>query len=282
MAGPTRTEVGAIPAPALRRFVTRYAGFELAGLPPGEHLGTPAHTLTAVITFGGPLEVRVPPPLQGTGGEYASIASGLTTRAVAIRHGGDQRGVKLSLTPVGARALYGLPAAQLADAVVPLDGVLGGLGRELQERLRAATTWPDRFHLLDELLARAVARTERTRTGALDVRPEVAASWRRLVETWGQVRVDTLARELGWSRRHLSARFRAEFGLAPKTLARILRFEHAHRLATGAATPSWAEVAAQAGYADQAHLVRDWRDFTGHTPAAWLGADLLADGLGHG
>jgi AraC-like DNA-binding protein len=60
--------------------------------------------------------------------------------------------------------------------------------------------------------------------------------------------------------------FRRELGLPPKTLARLVRFERAHRLTSRAATEGWAAVAADAGYYDQAHLIRDFRAFSGSTP----------------
>ena len=96
------------------------------------------------------------------------------------------------------------------------------------------------------------------------------------------MRVGDLAHDLGCSRRHLTARFREEFGLTPKTLARILRLEQAVGLVAAAGAPAWAEVSAAAGYADQAHLVRDWRSFTGRTPSSWFDGDVLVDGRPHG
>lgn len=275
---PVRIEIGGRPAAPLRAFVTAYTGFDLHGFPPGVHLGTPTHTLTAVMTFGDPLDIGLPAALSGTSGPYRSLVSGLMTRSVAIGHSGRQRGVKISLTPLGARVVFGVPARELTDTVLPLDDLLGDLRPELDDRIAAAATWPRRFRVLDDVLSRAVTRTLRTRTRVLDVRPEVAETWHRLVTADGGVRVSELANDLGWSRRHLSARFREEFGLTPRTLARILRFQRAVRLVAERDEPAWAEVSAEAGYADQAHLVRDWRDFTGHTPVSWLRGDVLVDG----
>lgn len=275
---PVRIEIGGRPAAPLRPFVAGYTGFDLCGYRPGVHLGVPARTLTAVLTFGDPLDVEVPAALTGPSGCYPSMVSGLMTQAISIRHSGRQRGVKLSLTPLGARVLFGVPAATLANTVASLADVLAGLWPQLADRLAEATTWPQRFGGLDDVLARAAARTLRSDTRLLEVRPEVAATWNRLLASGGRERVGDIAGDLGWSRRHLSARFREEFGLTPRTLARILRFEHAVRLVSAAGVAAWAEVSAAAGYADQAHLVRDWKDFTGRTPTAWIAGDVLVDG----
>jgi AraC-like DNA-binding protein len=96
--------------------------------------------------------------------------------------------------------------------------------------------------------------------------PKVAWARRRLHESGGQVPVAQLVREVGWSRRHFTARFREQVGLPPKTLARVLRFERAARMGERRGSRSWADVAAACGYYDQAHLVRDFQDLAGCTP----------------
>ncbi|MFE6229051.1 helix-turn-helix domain-containing protein [Streptomyces sp. NPDC057854] len=262
------------PAPALRRYVRSYTGFDLRGFPPGVHCGPPGRALTAVISLSGPLEVAAGVGDGSPVARFGGVAGGLMSRSVAIHHDGRQEGVQVSLTPLGARAVYGVPAAALADRLVPLDELLGSLGGELADRLRAAPTWAARFAVLDELLLRAVGRGAGG-DPADRVRPEVAEAWRRLVAARGRVQVGAVAGELGWSRRYLTERFRGELGLSPKTFARVLRFEHAHDLATARDPLPWSEVATVSGYADQAHLVREWSAFTGRSPTAWRRGEVL-------
>lgn len=230
--------------------------------------------LTAVISLSDPLEVATGVDDGSPVTRFGSVAGGLMCRSVAIHHDGHQRGVQVSLTPLGARAVYGMPAAALVHQLVPLDELLGALGVELVDRLRTATTWAARFAVLDELLLRAVGRSDGGER-VPRVRPEVAEAWRRLVAARGRVQVGAVAAELGWSRRYLTERFRSEVGLLPKTFARVLRFEHAHELATAHAPLPWADVAALSGYADQAHLVREWSEFTGRSPTAWRRGEVL-------
>src|ERR1035438_6503164 len=80
--------------------------------------------------------------------------------------------------------------------------------------------------------------------------------------------VDWMARQAGLSPRQFRRRCMEEAGLGPKRLARVLRFRYANRLAAAARRPDWSLIAASAGYFDQAHLIRDFREFTGRTPAA--------------
>lgn len=268
-------QVEAQPAAALRPYVTSYVGYQLSGFPAGLHMGTPAQTLTAVVSLSEALDLAVVPGGLPQGGRFASVASGLTSRSVAIRHDGNQHGVQIGLTPFGARAIYGMPAAALVDTLVPLDELLGALDAELVDRLAGTTMWDERFAALDHVLLRKLGESDAGRHGPHQVRPEVAEAWRRLVTARGQVRVDALAADLAWSRPHLSRQFRHELGLTPKTMARILRFEHAHQLAVDDDPLSWAQISAVAGYADQAHLVRDWRELTGRSPTEWRRGEVL-------
>ncbi|MFJ2434687.1 helix-turn-helix domain-containing protein [Streptomyces anulatus] len=270
----TATGIAVRPAPALRQYVDSYVGFDLRGLPAGVHCGPPSRALTAVISLSVPLELSADVDGGAPVTRFSSVAGGLMCRSVAIHHDGRQHGVQLSLTPLGARAIYGLPAAELAQRLVPLDELLGALAVELVDRLRAATTWTARFTALDELLLRAVGRGAGGDRAPRE-RPEVAEAWRHLVTARGCVQVGAIAAELGWSRRYLTERFRGEVGLSPKTFARVLRFEHAHELAAAQDPLPWADVASVSGYADQAHLVRDWREFTNRTPTAWRRGEVL-------
>lgn len=109
-------------------------------------------------------------------------------------------------------------------------------------------------------------------------RPEVDHAWQLLRRSHGRAPIREIAREVarevGWSTRHLGQRFRAELGHPPKTTARVLRFEHSHRLLR--AGRPLAEVAAECGYSDQPHLNRDWLELAGTSPTRWVREDELA------
>jgi transcriptional regulator GlxA family with amidase domain len=98
--------------------------------------------------------------------------------------------------------------------------------------------------------------------------------WQALLSARGEVSISGLARETGWTSRHLGARFRAEIGLSPKAAARVVRFDRARRLlqrrvAAGGA-PALADLAAACGYYDQAHLAREFRSLAGCPPSHWV------------
>jgi AraC-like DNA-binding protein len=254
------------PPARLRPLVAHYSGYRYAGLPPGTHHGLPSPYLTVVISLGKPTRTAVTPGRGQPPSDFAALAGGLHTRAALIEHDGDQYGVQLALTPAGARSLFGMPAGELGGTVVPLDGLLPTPAGELIDRLASAPTWMARFAVLDEVLSRHAGRREAASA-------ELRHAWALLTARGGQVRVDALAREVGWSRRHLGERFTAEYGLTPKEAARVVRFERSTRLLRRGDRPSLAEVAARCGFYDQAHLAREWNDFIGCPPSAWLTGD---------
>ncbi|TWG97839.1 AraC-like DNA-binding protein [Nocardioides sp. J9] len=245
--------------PALRRHVAARVPYDVVFGAPGVHRGLPSTTLTLVLPLDEPLRVAwagQPDSLHGA----ASSLSGLHARPALVHHGGSQRGVQLALTVEGARVLLGRPAADLAGALTDLDeAAVPAPLRALPERLHAVPDWRTRVALVDRCLADLAA-------GGGDAAPraEVAHALARL--TAGR-RVAEVADEVGYSRRRLGTLVRAETGLAPKDFQRVARLQHTRGLL---GHRPLAEVAATCGYADQAHLAREWRALTGCTPTTWL------------
>jgi AraC-like DNA-binding protein len=253
--------------PALRPYLGDLIGYAYLGEPPELHRGLPSQYLTIVITLDEPLGLAwAGEPVE----KFSTLASGLHPSAVRIGGSPNLSGLQLALTPAGCRALLGLPAGELATTTISLDELLGHSVVELSERLREAPEWEQRFDILENLFLEAW-RDE----PAPEPRAELSWAWRRLRETAGGVGVQELAREVGWSRRHLSERFRAEYGLAPKVAARVLRFEQAVALLKRRPQTTLADLAADLGYADQAHLTREWHALAGCSPRQWMAEELL-------
>jgi AraC-like DNA-binding protein len=251
----------------------RTAGATMAGFRgwPGRTVDLvviPQPTVTLVIGFGdGPIAVE-----DGAGGQrHGSIAAGMAIGAVRASARAVEC-VQVRLSPVAAHAVLGVAPESLGRSAVTLEELWGPPAARIEDRLRAASSWEDRFAIVDAALARR-------RDAGRPVSPEVAFAWRRIITSGGLVRVEELAGETGWSRKRLWARFRAQVGLTPKRAAKLARFDHAvHRLAAGEPAAS---AAAETGYADQSHLHRDVQEFTAMTPVAvaaqpWLSVDDVA------
>jgi AraC-like DNA-binding protein len=245
------------PGGALRDQVHRVAGF-------AEHAGEavprrelPHAGVTLILSLGEPIRIS-----SATGsGVYTSFLAGLHQIPVDTEHDGTLRCIQVDLSPLGAYRLLGMPMSELADTVIGLEQLARPGWRDLGERLAGEASWPDRFQLLERAVA-DLARNHPVED------PEVGWAWRALAGSHGNVPIGRLAAEVGWSRRHFAARFRQQVGLTPKSAAQLLRFSRALSMLSGSRPIS--EVAAEAGYADHSHLVREFRRLTGSTPSQLL------------
>ncbi|MEU2747410.1 helix-turn-helix domain-containing protein [Streptomyces collinus] len=240
------------------------AGFRIRELDALRMVPHPAVTL--LLEFGPDSPVLDGGPGQQQRGSIVA-GPGLGSGGAVRARGENVECVQVRLSPVIARAVLGTSPSDLDGAVVSLGDLWGREASRIREQLGEISSWQDRFALTDVLLAR---RHE----ARPPVDPEVAWAWHRIVVSRGLIRVEGLAAEVGWSRKRLWSRFRSQLGLPPKRAVKLVRFDHAaHRLVAGEGA---AEVAADSGYADQSHLHRDVKAFTGATPATMAGEPFLA------
>jgi len=168
----------------------------------------------------------------------------------------------ISFRPGAAGAVLGAPLSELADHHVPLDALWGARGPELHERLLTAAHPTAVFRLLEQSLGAGIQRP-------LLMHPAVAHALASCLPTCLPARVTDIRRAAGYSPRHFIALFRAAVGLTPKHYYRIQRFNDVvRRLAAGSGAPL-ADIALASGYSDQAHLTREFREFTGVTPTQY-------------
>lgn len=256
------------PAPHLAAQVLRYSGYVEATPSLIPRLEVPNGEIVVIIDLGPGW--RLAATDGGEAERHGSFVAGLWDRAVLVDCPGAAHCLQVDLTPAGACRLFGRPLADLTNRAVALGDLMGADADRLIDRLHAARGWAARFAILDAALTARMARP--AIAGAA-----VERAWQRLATTHGRLAIAALAVELGCSRKHLSARFQAELGMAPKLAARVLRFQHALRLASRGRHGGWADIAAACGYSDQAHLSRDFQRFAGSSPSA-LARRMLPDG----
>ncbi|HZA49998.1 MAG TPA: helix-turn-helix domain-containing protein [Myxococcaceae bacterium] len=163
------------------------------------------------------------------------------------------------LHPGASDVLFGAPADALAGRHTRLDDLWGRFADEVRERLVEAAVPERQLAFFENLL---IARAPRVR----GVHPAVAASLAHFAVGRS---VRDMVRDTGYSHRHFLALFRREVGLTPKVHCRLLRFQAAvARLHEQTATPL-ADVALDAGYSDQPHFVREFRELSGITPGEY-------------
>lgn len=209
--------------------------------------------------------------------------SGMRSRPIIIEAQQQASLLIIRFRPGGAMPFLRFASEGIADLVSSLEDVLGRPAELLRERVLEAPTPEIRMQAVEDWLFERAGGSPR---------PDPLIGYlTRQLDTGAVTRVADLAEEAGISERHLLNLFRARVGLAPKRYARVRRFQRVLRemvLECSAAEdlalegqplsePDWAALAAQFGYADQSHLVRDFHEFAATTPsryvAAWRGLD---------
>lgn len=175
----------------------------------------------------------------------------------AIAHG-DYLGIRFR--PGMARFFLDLPADEITDRREPLGREFLFRADDLSGDIRSDRV----FERLDRGLSECLARRD-PRLSAIDI------AIRRIAASYGGVRIDAMAADLGRSRRQLEREFLRTVGLSPKHFAVVSRFRHAAARLESRPRDSLAAIAADAGYADQSHMVRDFRQFAGVPPSHWPG-----------
>ncbi len=249
--------------------VVSACAYESSGIPAGDHRGLPSPWITFIVSIDGPVRVsgtvddgdRFDPDLATS---YDVIVAGLHPVAARVEQPSEQRGVQLALHPLAAPALLGCRSAELLGPGDHGHEVLGRAATELHDRVSSRDDAEGRLDAVQDWVRSRVDDARRT-----SVRPELLAAWRVVQAAEGRCRVEDLARAVALSPRQLRTLMVAETGLSPKQLCRQFRFDNviAH-LAAGSQT--LAEIAAEVGYADQAHLTREFRQMAGCTPSQWL------------
>ena len=249
--------------------VAAAVAYESHGIPHGEHRGMPSPWLTFIVSVDGPVRVSGTvhegdrfDPERAT--SYDVILAGLHPVAARVEQPTDQAGVQLSVHPLAARALLGCRAAELTGQGDHGLDVLGREARELHDRVGSQQTDDDRLDVVQEWM-----RARIDSGPASVVRPELWRAWQVAASSHGRCRVEAMAAEVQLSPRQLRSLMLAELGLSPKELCRLFRFDRVIAGLIGGEL-TLGEVAADAGYADQSHLNREFAQMTGCSPTAWL------------
>jgi AraC-like DNA-binding protein len=187
---------------------------------------------------------------------------GTLTRPLQVRPQGPVRTMGVRFRPYGLSAFLAAPLHELTDRTTPLVDIWNGAARRLEQALGDARTDAERVRKAEQfLLDRLRPRVDQ----AIEVQVQL------ILRARGQVRIGPLARRMGVSPRQVERRFRDTVGVGPKALSRVVRFQEVLRRLSG--DEAWVAVALDCGYYDQAHLIRDFRQFVGVPPRGFRGTE---------
>jgi AraC-like DNA-binding protein len=197
--------------------------------------------------------------LREESGLDAPVLSGAHSESFVIETAPQTAVIGVHFKPGGAFPFMKIPAGELCNASVGLDALWGSRAGELRERVLAAPTPRARLEALEGgLLAQAPRPLER--------HPAVEYALRAFGRESECPSVSAVVERTGWSHRRFVELFRDQVGLTPKRFCRVMRFQQALRAVHEGEEVDWADLAAGCGYYDQAHLIHDFRAFSGLAP----------------
>lgn len=247
------------PHPLLAPYVHSLCYSERTFAPPAVNFTLFPDTLIELVySFGAPCTVAYEEclfPLP------ACYVVGLLDEPLTIHAHGVVMALRVRLFPWGAYPLLGTLLAPVATGIRGIACPSEALARSARDIAASWSKGSDHTIALlqDVLLAQALAYTcDET---------IVATAAKQILDTNGNIAIDDLAHATGISPRALRRRFHGLFGKGPKTLARTARFEYVQQRLWETPDHPLSDVALAAGYADQAHMQREFRQFSGRTPS---------------
>jgi len=251
-----------LPAPPLNFYINRFYYLDDSVPLPREKI-LPLPTIDLKVNFGGVFQVYD----ADHGGSCVTLTESWTLGLWSTYHivdwPLDVQCVGVSFKPGGAYPFLGLPLSELHNLIVPLDTIWGGFAAEIRERLYAAPTIQARFDILEQLFL------ARLRSAPLNLKA-VQYARAEIARRHGALSIRELSESMGMSEKHLIVQFKQMIGSTPKELGRLYRFADILASIDPTRSVDWTWVAHQFQYHDQSHFIRDFKEFTGHTPTDYL------------
>src|SRR5438105_3471018 len=187
---------------------------------------------------------------------------GPMTRPLLVDAESPENMIAVRFRPGGAFAFFNLPMHALTNA-----------------RVEVANFWKDAGAFEESIIERAsiherIAALERALVARLpfarSIDPRISSAIKSLKRTSGQMPIDSIGSEFGMSRQHLTRKFQEHVGISPKFFARVVRMQDMLRRVENVRDVDWCTLALDSGYYDQAHMIDDFRDLCGISPARYL------------
>ncbi|MFF0312187.1 helix-turn-helix domain-containing protein [Streptosporangium sp. NPDC004379] len=255
--------VARVPPPPLDRFIDDI--YCLTGTPRHRRMNVPPMPSAYLfVNLGGPVRLwdsdPSTPPATLTDGWFM----GVWTRRFLFEYPTPVRLVGVHFKPWGLSPFAGVPAAELRNRWVPVDAVWRRSLDRIRNRVGGLASAAEGLRAVEEEL---LSRLAEPPARGLNL---VRHTGGRLETTHGAVPIAALTDAAGVSGTHLAAQFKAHVGVTPKRVARIYRFARLIVSVDALGPVDWPRLAQTAGYFDQAHFIREFKDFTGHTPTDYL------------
>ena len=190
------------------------------------------------------------------------LLAGQLTHRILIRPSGSVDLFGVRLQPAGAVSVLGIPVDEVTDKIVDLGDMERNV-RSMEDRIAAALSFKERIGLVESFVRRRLRQTI-----AGDQAAAIATNL--ICRFSGSEPVSRIRRRLDISERQFERRFKRTVGIGPKMFSRIVRFQSVLRTVQTGTSTNLLDAALGSGYYDQSHLIRDFREFSGMTPADYF------------
>ncbi|HKO61771.1 MAG TPA: DUF6597 domain-containing transcriptional factor [Pyrinomonadaceae bacterium] len=189
--------------------------------------------------------------------------SGERTRYLIIGAHQNQSMVGIRFRPGGAYPFFRFPISELSESVTELDLLWGGLVDEIREQLQSIPSHDEKLATLEAFL---LARAHRS----LEANRLISFAVNQLQQSPQFLAIRDLAQTIGITQKHLITQFEKVVGLRPKTFARVCKFQKVVNLIETQREIEWSGLAYDCGYYDQAHFIKEFQNFSGLNPTAYV------------
>ena len=203
-------------------------------------------------------------PSAGAAKGPSMRVAGASAGATVLQLSGRLEGVSVALHPGAAATLLGMPAGEIENRALSLDTLWGAEAHALIQQMAETKDDASRVALLTAALQRRLS-------GETTLNQQRAGHAARLVSrAGGRLSLGQAAAAVNVGERRLQQLFYEHVGMPFRAWSRLSRLHACLRLVRQQPDPAWADIAAEAGFYDQAHMVRDWQALAGCTPRDWV------------
>ncbi len=243
------------PSPVLRDFVSHYYFWEeVHSKDNTHHLIVPEHVTS--LAFATYVEDH-----EASSSLHQVRAFNLQPHRFEVMEGLTMRSLTVDFFPWGAIKLLSQDETKETVTSIQFDAGFQKLSLALEHLLKMGKL-SEAVEILEDWLIRRLGLI------APDITPAISAA-KDIIESKGQIKIETLAETVGLSRRQLERGFGQDIGFTPKLLSRLIRFEAATFELQKSTTPDLAQIAFELGFYDQSHLIKEFQVFGQITPLAF-------------
>jgi AraC-like DNA-binding protein len=192
---------------------------------------------------------------------------GQLTRPFEVEPMGETGTFFVCFHPNGFLPFATLPIKEMENTVVSLGKLFRNDGKEIEQQILAANSTSKRISLIETFLYSRLTNTH----GVDEI---IKSTVETILTAHGQLSIDDLSRQTNTNRRQLARKFSSAIGLSPKQLSKTIRLQAALKMLMVGKVTSLTDLAYEGEYYDQAHFIKDFREFTGLTPKEFYGDHL--------